>query len=324
MNKNDFTHLHTHSVYSILDGENQLQTLVQKVKELGMKQIALTDHGTMMGILEFYKICKKHGIKPVLGVEAYITNDADGIPKEERQRDNNHLVIVAQNDTGLRNLFWLVSRAQTENFYFKPRISKTNLTSKRVDGLIATSACLGNEINRVGVFDPNTKTYSNQRQMEEAAQWYSKTFQGRYYLEIQDNDDKAGQQAAYNKVIQTIGKNNNIPMVITADAHYTDRKSSETHSMLMAMQFKKTLAEYMAAGEMKYGPWFYIRNPEEMFQAALKYDCEEAFWNTCSIGDMCNVDITTGIYKNPIFDIKSQDDYSEFLKSELGEENVKS
>lgn len=287
-----------------------------------MKQVALTDHGTMMGILNFYKKCKEEGIKPVLGVEAYITNDTDGLPKEERTRDNHHLVLVAENNEGLKNLFWLVSQAQTENFYFKPRISKENLTPERVKGIIATSACLGNEVNRVGTFDPDTRLYSDIDKMEEAARWYFQAFNGNYFLEIQDNDDEQGQQAAYNEVVKVIAQKNSIPMVITADAHYTEESSSATHSMLMAMQFKQTLEAYKEAGQMKYGPWFFVRSPDQMLEAARKYDCEEAFWNTCKIGERCNVDIELGKYKNPVFDITTQSDYEDFLKSELeGKEN---
>jgi len=316
MNLNDFCHLHTHSVYSILDGENQINALVKRVKELGMNQIALTDHGTMMGILEFYKTCLKNNVKPVLGVEAYITNDEDGIPKEQRNRDNNHLVMVAETEEGLRNLFWLTSKAQTENFYFKPRISKKNLTSERVRGIIATSACLGNEVNRVGTFDPDTRLYSNREKMEEAACWYHKAFEGNYFLEIQDNDDEAGQQLAYNNVIKDIAQKSNIPLVITADAHYTQIESSETHTLIMAMQLKKALKDYEENSNMKYGPWFFVRSPEQMLEAARKYDAEEAFWNACDIGKRCNVSIEIGNYKNPIFDIQSQPDYEDFKKFE--------
>lgn len=281
-----------------------------------MNCCALTDHGTMMGILQFYKECIAQNIKPVLGVEAYVTNDEDGTENSKRNRDNHHLVLVAENKEGLQNLYWLVSQAQTENFYYKPRIAKSNLTPDRVKGLIATSACLGNEVNRVGTFDPDTRIYSDQDKMEETALWYSTTFSGNYYLEIQDNDDEAGQQKAYNKVIKEIAKKNAIPLVITADAHYTTKESSHTHSMLMAMQMKKTLADYQADGQMKYGPWFYVRSPEEMLEAARKYDAEEAFWNACEIGKRCNLEIELGVYKNPEFNIKSDPDYSDFIKEE--------
>lgn len=315
MQLNDFTHLHLHSTYSILDGENQLSSITKRVSELGMKQVALTDHGTMMGSLNFYKACKAAGIKPILGVEAYITNDSDDIPKEERTKDNYHLVMIAENETGYRNLLKLVSSAQLKNFYHKPRISKNNLTKENTIGIIATSACLGNEVNRVAEWDPEALTYNNRLAAEMAAGFYKEVFGENYYLEIQDNDDKAGQQLAYNKMVIEIGQSLGIKNVITSDAHYTNLDSAQLHSMLMAMQLQKTYEEYVSAGEMKYGPWFYIRSPQEMFDAALKYDCEEAFWSACEIGNKCSIEIDLGKYKMPTFDISQELDYDEFLRS---------
>jgi DNA polymerase-3 subunit alpha len=315
MDISEFTHLHVHSTYSILDGENQLEALVRRVKEIGMKQVALTDHGTMMGSLNFYKACKKEGLKPILGVEAYITNDPDKIEKTDRTRDNFHLVMVAINETGYKNLLNLVSCAQLYNFYSKPRISKHNLTPENTEGIIATSACLGNEVNRTGEWDPETKTYKNLEAMERAALYYKSVFGDRYYLEIQDNDDPAGQQKIYNEIVIGLGKKLDIQNVITADAHYTNVESVELHAMLMAMQLKKTLVDYLSAGEMKYGPWFYVRTPEEMLKAAQKYNCEEAFWNTCKIGNMCAIELELGKYKNPNFDVESEPDFEEFMRS---------
>lgn len=316
MDLSNFTHLHVHSVYSILDGENRLETLAKRTKELGMKQIALTDHGNMMGVLNFYKTCKKEGIKPILGVEAYITNDPDGIKKENRTRDNFHLVLLAQNEIGYKNLLDLVSRAQLQNFYSKPRISKHNLNDKTTEGIIATSACLGNEINRLGNFDPITRSYLDINAMKKTIEFYQKVFNNKYFLEIQDNDDEAGQQAAYNHTVIQLAKSFDLKTVITSDAHYTYENSVELHSMLMAMQLKKTYADYITADEMKYGPWFFIRSPQQMLDAARKYNCEEAFWNSCEIGNTCSVDIELGKYKTPIFNIESELDYEEFQRSQ--------
>lgn len=313
MKKEDFTHLHLHSTYSLLDGENQIPRLVKHVKEMNMHSVALTDHGTMMGVLEFYKQCTKAGIKPVIGMEAYITADEDGLLKEDMTKDNNHLVMLAQNNTGLDNLMWLISNAEMNNFYYKPRISKHVMTPKNLEGVIATSACLGGEINRCGGWDPEAKVYKNVEAMKEAATWYKEAFGGRYYLEIQDNDDDAEQQATYNQVIIKIGAELDIPIVITSDAHYTTIEAQDTHSMLMAMQLKKTLEEYHSNTEMKYGPWFYVRSPEEMYKAALKHNCEEAFWNACKIGKMCNITIELGQYKTPTFDITNEPDYQDFI-----------
>lgn len=280
-----------------------------------MKQIALTDHGTMMGSLNFYKACKKENIKPIIGVEAYITNDPDKLEKTDRTKDNFHLVMIAINEIGYKNLLHLVSNAQLYNFYSKPRISKFNLTPEKTEGIIATSACLGNEVNKTGMWNPETKSYDNLQAMEEAAKYYKSIFADRYYLEIQDNDDTAGQQAIYNRIVIELGKKLNIPNVITSDAHYTNIESAELHSMLMAMQLKKQLADYLAAGEMKYGPWFYIRSPEEMLIAAQKYNCEEAFWNACTIGNLCQLEIELGKYENPQFNVESEPDFEEFLRS---------
>jgi len=311
-----FCHLHVHSMYSILDGENKLENLVLQVKAHGMNQVALTDHGTMMGSLEFFKVCKEHDVKPIIGVEAYITNDPDGLEKADRTKDNYHLVMVAENETGLKNLKNLVSKAQIDNFYYKPRISKHNLTPANTDGIITTSACLGNEVNRVGEWNSETKQYDNVTAMKQAAWWYAQTFPDRYYLEIQDNDDEAGQQAAYNAIVIRLAKELGVKNVITSDAHYTTLEAANTHSLLMAMQFKKTLEEYTEGSEMKYGPWFYLRSPQEMLTAARKYNCEEAFWNAADIGERCQIEIELGVYQTPVFDIESEPDYIEFLKEE--------
>lgn len=303
-------------MYSILDGENRLESLVEQAKNLGMHQVALTDHGTMMGILEFYKLCKKNDIKPVLGSEVYITGDRDGLEKESRTKDNHHLVLVCKNNKGLENLMWLVSQAQLQNFYYKPRISKHNLTPERVEGLVATSACLGGEVNRVGEWDKETRTYNNVERMYEAAAWYHEVFGDDYYLEIQDNDDEEEQQKTYNGIVKDIGTALGIKNVITADAHYTTIESADTHSALMAMQLGMTLEQYNSGGQMKYGPWFFVRSPQQMLEAARKYDNEEAFWNACRIGLSCQADFDLGNYQMPQFDITQEEDYKEFLEEQ--------
>ncbi len=317
---NDFCHLHVHSMYSILDGENRIENLVKQTKDLGMKQIALTDHGTMMGALEFFKQCQKEGIKPLIGVEAYITDDVDGLENAQKTRDNYHLVMIAQDEVGLENLYYLTSQAQLKNFYFKPRISKHNLTPERVKGIVATSACLGNEVNRKSGWTTENPVYDT-KVMASTAAWYQKTFDGRYYLEIQDNDDPAGQQLAYNKAVIQVGKDLGIKNVITSDAHYTTLENSELHSLLMAMQLKKTMEEYRSASEMKYGPWFFVRSPQAMLEASRKYDCEEAFWNTVEIAKSASVNIELGTYKPPEFDISKDPDYEEFLKTRSNDEH---
>lgn len=318
----DFAHIHLHAETSLLDGENRIPNVIARAKDLGLKQIALTDHGVMMGSLNFYKECKAAGIKPILGSEVYMTNDPDNIEKTTRTRDNYHLVLIAQNEIGYKNLLWLVSQAQLANFYSKPRISFHNLTPDRVEGLIASTACLGSLMNRTAGWNDEAKCYDHPEKIEEGALRYKQIFGDNLYLEIQDNDDAAGQQKMYNQYLIDIGKKHNIKIVITADAHYTTQEKSALHSMLMAMQLKKTIEEYSANGEMKYGPWFYIRSPAEMLEAARKYNCEEAFWNACKIGNDCEeYTIELGKFNTPEFNFSNEDDYQEFIKDYNNEED---
>jgi DNA polymerase-3 subunit alpha len=309
----DFCHLHLHSVFSILDGANKIDALAARVKELGMSSVALTDHGWMGGVIDFYRECKKNEVKPIIGVEAYITDDPDGLPKEERKKDNYHLVMLATNKEGYENLLYLVSNASLNNFYYKPRISKSVLMG-RTQGIVATSACLGNECNRVSTWEPGSTCYSDPSgRAERSAKFYSQAFEGRYYLEIQDNDDEEKQQATYNRFIIDIGKRLGIPIVITSDAHYLKKEDKDTHDILMAMQTKQTLAEYLSPeNDFKYGPWFYVRSGDEMWEAANKYSCPEAFENTLKIASMCNLELDLGKPKPPSYDISNVEDRSEF------------
>jgi DNA polymerase-3 subunit alpha len=309
----DFTHLHLHSVYSILDGNNKLPELAARVKELGMTSVALTDHGWMGGVVEFYEECKKQGVKPIIGVEAYITDDIDDLPKDQRNKDNYHLVMVAKNQEGYENLLHMVSHAAIHNFYYKPRITKSVL-AEHSRGIIATSACLGNECNRRASWTAGATCYSDPGQaVEKAALFYRETFTEGYYLEIQDNDDEEGQQAAYNSFIIEMGRKLNIPIVITSDAHYLKKDDKSAHDLVMALQTKKTLTEYLdPKNNFKYGPWFYVRSGDEMWEAANKYSCPEAFESALKIGSECNVELSLGKYKPPVYDISQADDYGEF------------
>lgn len=690
----DFAHLHLHTLYSTLDGSNRPKELAKYIKSLGMSSVAITDHGVMGGCVEFYKACKKEGVKPILGMEGYVTDDQDDLPKELRKKDNYHLVLVAMNREGYENLLWMASNAALHNFYYRPRISKEVLASHS-SGIIATSACfipgtlvktrrgwkpiecieshdllysrfdtlqevresttrkfsgnlitikakrwflpitstsdhqyfaiknsaplrtsniptqrkstfsqkptwiraedlrigdwllcpipsqetgvvpddwfepiesitsarkhlgkfpintetaellgwfaaegstnrgricftfsskeitvaerlsqilerhlglkskifyrgsrcdlvtnsveleaflnsfigkgaaskkipelilraqpsifisflrglcygdgsfsgkkftigtiskeltfgviqaiarlglvpsswisiahgihkeayyvqlgrkqasifrsiletnnlisipnpkdhslegssyfidfagqrylpaqiksttstkvenidvfcasmngdpsfiangfgvhncLGNECNRRASWDRGTACYSDPGEaVEKAALFYREVFGGRYFLEIQDNPDEEGQQPAYNSFIIGLGKKLDIPIVITSDAHYMKKEDKEAHDLIMAMQTKKTLAEYQSPGnDFKYGPWFYVRSGDEMWEAANKYGCPESFDNTLLISSQCNVDLELGKYKPPVYDVSSVEDLDEF------------
>lgn len=310
---NDFCHLHVHSTYSILDGINKLDALVARVKELGMSSVALTDHGNLHGALDFYKEAKKQGVKPIIGIEAYITNDKDGL-EANRTRDNHHMVLLAQNAEGFSNLCYLLSNANITNFYYKPRIYIGNLL-ERAKGIVATSACLGGWLARHVTWgeDQTRADCDLDGPISTGIRDLCEAFGGRFFLELQDQD--MWEQGVYNKILLEMG--NRIPglkYTISSDAHYLKKEDQKTHAMIMAQQLKKTLEEYESGSEMKYGSGFYIRSPEEMLEGAKRVGCEAAFHNTMEIASMCNLEIELGKYKMPAFDITKTDDYEEFRK----------
>ena len=306
----NFCHLHLHSQFSLLDGINRFDSLVARVKELGMTSCAVTDHGNLYGALDFYKEAKKGGIKPIIGMEAYITNDQDKL-EENKNRDNHHLVLLAQNKKGFANLCKLISNANFNNFYYKPRIN-INLLKENCEGLIATSACIGGWVAQGGVFledkhyrDPDSIALNRALELKEA-------FQGRFYLEIQDQE--MWEQKAFNEWILAIHKGAGIPTIISADAHYLKKEDQDTHKLIMAQQLKKTLEEYEAGTEMKYGSGFYVKSPEEMLIGAKKAGLEEAAENTLQVAEECNLDFELGKYNMPLFDITKASDYDEFKR----------
>lgn len=312
-----FTHLHVHSIYSTLDGINRIDALCKRVKELGMTSCALTDHGNLHGVVEFYKTAKKEGINPIIGIEGYLTDDEDGMDKPARTKDNYHMVLVAKDDEGLSNLFKLSSLSFQQNFYYRPRIWKKNL-EKYSKGLIATSACLGGYPAQNCEVDEATKTFSDPNgKALAAAKYFDEVFEGRYYLELQENTGM-WEQHAWNQWILANAKQNNLKTTISADAHYLKKEDSATHAIIMAMQLGKTIEEYNAASSMKYGDGFYIRSPAEMLQAAQNIGCEEAFWNTNEIASQCAVNLKLGHTDMPAFDITKEEDYADFQLWKLG------
>jgi DNA polymerase III subunit alpha len=305
----DFCHLHVHSTYSVLDGINRLDSLVARCKELGMSACALTDHGNLHGALDFYKECRKQGVKPIIGIEAYITNDPDGM-EEGKTRDNHHMVLIAQNAKGFSNLCWLLSNANINNFYYKPRIH-INTLKARAEGLIATSACLGGWIAKHCIFDQQYKSSAirDPDAMAHTIAELDEAFQGRFYLELQDQD--MWEQDHYNEMLLSRKYKR---YTISSDAHYLKKEDQATHKMIMAQQLKKTIDEYESGSEMKYGSGFYIRSPEEMLEGAKRIGCESAFHNTMEIAGMCSLELELGKYKMPEFDVTKTVDYEEFKR----------
>lgn len=311
-NKKDFTHLHVHTEYSMLDGIIRIEPLIKHLKEHGMSSCAITDHGNMFGAVEFYCLLKEAGIKPILGCEAYITFDKDGIENKDKERKNCHLTLLAQNKTGWQNLLWLITNAHLNNFYYKPRVCFGNLQA-RSEGIIALTGCLAGLASRFGTYNKEEITFTDP---DNAAfsmlQGLQQIFGDRLYAEIQDN--AMWEQSVYNKWLLPKAKQLGIPPVITTDAHYLKHADHEMHSLAIAQQLGKTYEEYMKGDELRYGTGYYIRPPDEMFDAAMRHGAEEAFWNTKKVADRCELELTLGEYQNPMFDITRCDDYEDFLK----------
>lgn len=316
---NSFTHLHVHSDYSVLDGTNKLKPLCERIKELGMSAVAVTDHGVLHGVVDFYKTAKEVGIKPIIGVEAYVTMDQDGLEKKDMTRDNYHMILLAKNNTGLKNLYRLVSKANTDNFYYKPRISIHNLKDNH-EGIIATSACLGGWIAKQGVYTDDNGWEPGEEQGPEKALMVGLGIFGKdFYVEIQDNG--LPQQTAFNNwaIAEAKRAPNSVRLVMAADAHYLKAEDYATHQLIMAQQFKKTLDEYKGIGcedkeALVYSDKLFIRSPEDMIQVCDSWGVPEAATNTLKIAEQCNVEIEIGKYKSPNFDVTEADDYEEFLQ----------
>jgi DNA polymerase-3 subunit alpha len=308
----DFTHIHIHTEYSLSDGINKIDKLCEHVKNSGMSACAITDHGAMGGIIEFYKTAEKIGIKPILGVEAYTTFDEDDLENKDKTRDNMHCVILAQDDEGLSNLISLTNKAYLNNFYYKPRISIQNLHGN-TNGIIATSGCLGGIVRKVGTFDEGNKTFEDttgacQTQLE----LFSTLFGGRFYAEIQDLP--IWKQQAYNTWLIKKARDMNIPLVITADAHFLTEDDYETHRLIVAKNMGKILTDDKEDNDdLIYHREHHVRIPEDMYKSACKLDAEEAFWNTTEIAKQCDLKIKLGEYKYPYFDITQENDYEDFL-----------
>jgi len=314
----NFTHLHLHTQYSLLDGAILIPELIEHCKETGMTACAITDHGWMAGVVDFYKQCIKAEIKPILGVEAYITEDPDGLENEDKNRDNMHMVLLAKDNAGYRLLLDAVSNAALNNFYYKPRICKENLR-KLTGHVVATSACLGGVLAKKSAFIIDQYgcaqlCHDEMGFVAANAHFYRDIFGPDFYLELQAYDDDTNHQQTYNQFLLQFGRANNFPFVITADCHYLRREDSKLHELLMAMQMKMTLEKYKELENMQYGPYFYVAPPEEMKERAESLECTSAYTNTQKIAQSCNVDIQLGKYQEPVFKIEETDDYKEFLK----------
>ena len=285
----NFVHLHLHSEFSLLDGANRIKDIPVIAKELGMDSIAITDHGVMFGVIDFYKACKANGIKPIIGCEVYVAPRTRFDKNPNIDGKYNHLILLAKDNNGYKNLSKLVSLSFIEGFYYKPRIDK-EILEKYHEGLICQSACLAGEISQAIL----------KNDMEEAkrvALWYKNLFGDDYYLEIQNNGIK--QQVLVNQKIIEIARELNIPLVATNDAHYSRREDAYNHEVLLCIQTGKKMSD---EDRMRFETdELYIKSPEEMinyFEAV-----PDAVENTVKIARKCNVEFEFGHTILPNYDV---------------------
>ena len=285
----DFVHLHVHSEFSLLDGMCRIKDLPKRAKELGMKAIALTDHGVMYGAVNFYKECVKEGIKPIIGCEVYVA-PRTRFDKESGVDDSYaHLILLAKNKTGYQNLIKLVSMSFTEGYYYKPRID-LEILEQYSEGLICLSACLAGQINQAILQD-------NMEKAKEIALWHKRVFGEDYYLEIQNNG--VPEQVMVNQRLIGLSRELNIPLVATNDAHYLKQEDSYNHEILLCIQTAKKMTD---EDRMRFETnEFYIKTPEEM--ADYFSAVPEAIENTVKIADKCNFDFEFGVTKLPNYDV---------------------
>ncbi len=286
-----FAHLHVHTEYSLLDGSNKIKEYVKRVKELGMDSAAITDHGVMYGVIDFYKACKAEGIRPVLGCEIYVAPNSR-FDKELTGGEDRyyHLVLLAENNVGYDNLMKIVSRGFTEGYYYKPRVDMEVLQEFH-EGIIALSACLAGEVQRYiqkGMIDEAKK----------AALKYRDCFgEENYFLELQDHG--LPEQRMVNTTLLQMSKELNIPLVATNDVHYTYADDVKPHDILLCIQTGKKLAD---EDRMRYeGGQYYVKSEEEM-KGLFPY-AWEAVENTQRIAERCNVEIEFGVTKLPHFEV---------------------
>ena len=281
-----FTHLHVHSSYSLLDGAGKIPEMIARIKELGMDSCALTDHGVMYGVIDFYKEAMKQGIHPILGSEIYLTEHMEEKSVQKGEARYFHLVLLAENETGFHNLMKLVSLGFTEGYYYKPRVDYAVL-EKYHEGIIALSACLAGEVSRA-------LREGDYEKAKDAALHYEGIFgKGNFFLEMQDHGYP--EQKLVNQGMRRLHEETGIPLVVTNDIHYTYKEDAKPHDILLCLQTGKKLQD---EDRMRYpGGQFYIKSEEEM-RTLFPYE-EEALENTEKIAKRCQVEIRFGEYHLP-------------------------
>lgn len=297
-----FTHLHVHTQYSLLDGASKIPELIARTKELGMDSIAITDHGVMYGVADFYKEAKAQGVKPIIGCEVYVA-PGSRFDREVDRGENRyyHLILLAENDTGYHNLMKIVSRGFTEGYYYKPRVDREVLKEFH-EGIICLSACLAGEVAvklRQGFYE----------EAKQAALEHQEIFgKDNYFLEMQDHG--IPEQRTVNQGLMRMHEETGIDLVVTNDLHYVNAEDAEAHDILLCIQTGKTVDD---PDRMRYeGGQYYLKSPAEM-EELFPY-AKEAIENTGKIAERCNVEIEFGVQKLPKYEVPEGYTSEEYLR----------
>ena len=288
-----FVHLHNHSEYSLLDGLQKMKNMVQFAKDQGMEALAITDHGNMFGAIKFYSACKAIDIKPIIGCEIYVTKRSLHDKDPSQDKDYNHLILLAENNVGYRNLMKIVTVANLEGYYYKPR-TDLELLKKYSEGIICLSACVNGYVS-----EPLMKGDDElgEKRAKQLAEIYGPDH---FYFEIQHHIDVPPQEPVNKKLI-ALSKKLGIPLVATNDNHYTKKSDAEAQEVLLCIQTQSTLLDTNRKLSMSGSPDFYIKSPEEIEK--LFAETPEAVENAVKIGERCNVEITLGKWHMPIFEV---------------------
>ncbi|MCP5499925.1 MAG: DNA polymerase III subunit alpha [Leptospiraceae bacterium] len=309
MKVNDFAHLHLHTTYSMLDGAIRISELMKYVKEQGMTSVAITDHGNMFGAIEFYKEAKNQGVRPIIGCEFYVAPNRNTEKELDTIPDGNayHLVLLAKNETGYKNLIKLASRSYTEGFYKKPRIDY-DILSQNAEGIICLTACLAGEVQRKALEGKVTEATALAGKLNEIFRKED------FYLEIQNHGIKEQNIAA--KVNFEISQKTGIPLILTNDSHFLKKEDQAAQDILLRIGMQKKIDDELQFG---FNEEFYVKNPFEMSQ--LFPELPSAFTNTLEVRDKCNLELSFGIPLLPDFKVPEGENADSFL-AKLVEEGI--
>ena len=297
MTERRFAHLHLHTDYSLLDGAIQIKPLAARTEELGMTACAMTDHGNMFGAISFYNSMKKHGVKPIIGCETYITRGSrkDLAPGAPGEKANFHLILLAKNLEGYQNLVRLTSKAYTEGFYYKPRIVK-ELLAEHSKGLIALSACMSGVPSAMLAREKCDEAASAALEFEEILG------KGNYFLEIQEHGLEAQQRIR--KSLVDLSRRTGVPLVATNDAHYLRPEDAQAHDVLLCIGSGKTVND---RNRLRYAsPYFYVRSPEEMWRI-FGDELPDALTRTLEIAERCDLQLPQNVNYLPNYPIPASD-----------------